>query len=183
MTRKLGTTLAACTVGPDYTPPKAELAPFHNTADASTTKGTAAPPLEHWWSGFNDPMLVTVVERALNENLDLDAAFARVRQARVTAASAGAQLLPMVDLGASRTYEHQSLNGAFGSVANGSPGFHRDGHEDVIGPSASWEIDLFGGLRREEAAANDEAQAAEAQRAGTRVQHCLIAPRFNEAQA
>ena len=43
----LSTALAACTVGPDYTPPKADLAPFHNTTDASTTKETAAPPLEH----------------------------------------------------------------------------------------------------------------------------------------
>ena len=110
----LSTALAACTVGPDYTPPKAELAPFHNTADASTTKGTAVPPLDHWWTGFDDPMLVTVVQRALDENLDLDAAFARVRQARATAASAGAQLLPTVDLNASRTYEHQSLNGEIG---------------------------------------------------------------------
>ncbi|MGO4722218.1 MULTISPECIES: TolC family protein [unclassified Inquilinus] len=112
-------------------------------------------------------MLVTVVRRALNENMDLDAAFARMRQARATAAAA--QLLPTVDFNASRTYKHLSLNGAFGSVANGSPGFHRDGHEDVIGPSASWEIDLFGGLRRDAVAAYAEAQAAEAQRVGTRI--------------
>jgi outer membrane efflux protein len=169
----LSTALAACTVGPDYTAPKTELASFHNAADASSAQGHSAPPLDRWWTGFDDPMLVTVVQRALNENLDLDSALARVRQARATASGAGAQLLPTVDLDASRTYEHQSLNGAFGSVANGSPGFHRDGHEDVIGPSASWEIDLFGGLRREEAAANDEAQAAEAQRAGTRVRRSL----------
>ena len=93
---------------------------------------------------------MTAVQRSLDENLDLDAAFARVRQARATAASSGAQLLPPVDFDVSRTYEHQSLNGAFGSVANGSPGFHRDGHEDVIGPSANWAIDLFGGLRRQD---------------------------------
>jgi len=155
----LNTVLAACTVGPDYTLPSIKLTAFHNMADASSTQGNAAPPLDQWWTGFNDPMLVTAVQRALNENLDLDAALARVRQARATAVGAGAQLLPTIDLDASRTYEHQSLNGAFGSVANGSPGFHRDGHEDVIGPSASWEIDLFGGLRREAAAANAEAQA------------------------
>jgi NodT family efflux transporter outer membrane factor (OMF) lipoprotein len=165
----LSTALAACTVGPDYTPPKTELAPFHNAADASSAQGHSAPPLDRWWTGFDDPMLVTVVQRALNENLDLDAALARVRQARATASGAGAQLLPTIDFDASRTYEHQSLNGAFGSVANGSPGFHRDGHEDVVGPSASWEIDLFGGLHREAAAANDEAQAAQAEQAGTRV--------------
>ena len=87
----LSTALAACTVGPDYTPPKTELAPFHNAADASAALGQSAPPLDRWWTGFDDPILVTVVQRALNENLDLDAAFARVRQARATAASAGAR--------------------------------------------------------------------------------------------
>ena len=94
-------------------------------------------------------MLVTVVQRALNQNLDLDAALARVRQARAAASGAGAELLPTADLGASATFEHQSLRGEFGSVAAGSPGFKRDGHADVVGPS-SWEIDLSGGLRLED---------------------------------
>ncbi len=165
----LSTALAACTVGPDYTAPKTELAPFHNAAYVTSAQGQSAPPLDRWWTGLNDPMLVKVVQRALNQNLDLDAALARVRQARATASGSSAQLLPTVDLGASTTYEHQSLNGAFGSVANGSPGFHRDGHEDVVGPSASWEIDLFGGLRRQAKAADEEAQAAEAEQLGTRV--------------
>jgi hypothetical protein len=44
----LSTTLAACTVGPDYTPPKAELAPFHNLVDASTPQAHSAPPLDRW---------------------------------------------------------------------------------------------------------------------------------------
>ncbi|MGO4722217.1 MULTISPECIES: hypothetical protein [unclassified Inquilinus] len=43
----LSTALAACTVGPDYTPPKPELAPFHSAADTSQTLGPAAPPLDH----------------------------------------------------------------------------------------------------------------------------------------
>ena len=75
----VSTALAACTVGPDYTPPKTELAPFRNAADASAAQGHSAPPLDRWWTGFADPILVTVVQRALNENLDLDAALARVR--------------------------------------------------------------------------------------------------------
>ena len=78
----LSSALAACTVDPDYSPPKPELAPFHNTADASFSRGHPAPPLDQWWTGFNDPVLVTVIQRALNENLDLDAALARVNQAR-----------------------------------------------------------------------------------------------------
>ena len=62
-------------------------------------------------------MLVTLVQRALNQNLDLDAALARVRQARAAASGAGAELLPTADLGASATFEHQSLRGEFDSVA------------------------------------------------------------------
>jgi Outer membrane efflux protein len=136
--------------------------------DTATASRAAARPLV---VGFNDPMLVTVVQRTLNQNLNLDAAFARLRQARAAASGAGAELLPTADLGASATFEHQSLRGEFGSVAAGSPGFKRDGHADVVGPS-SWEIDLFGGLRRGVAASRDDAQAAEADQAGTREARC-----------
>jgi NodT family efflux transporter outer membrane factor (OMF) lipoprotein len=114
-------------------------------------------------------MLVTIVQRALDQNLDLAAALARVQQARAAASGAGAQLLPTVDVNADATYGHQSLNGALGSVSRGSPAFHRDFQEYALGPSASWELDLFGGLRRGASAANDEAQAAQAEGAGTRV--------------
>jgi NodT family efflux transporter outer membrane factor (OMF) lipoprotein len=165
----LSAALAACTVGPDYSTPKMELKPFHNQADASTPQAHPAPPLDRWWTGFNDPMLVPVVQRALSQNLDLAAALARVPQARAAAAGSGAALLPTVDLGASTTFEHQSLQSAFGSVARSAPGFKRDVDENVIGPSASWEIDLFGGLRRSAAASRDEAEAAEADQAGIRV--------------
>jgi Outer membrane efflux protein len=79
------------------------------------------------------PHAVTIEQRALDQNLDLDAALARVRQTRAAASGAGAELLPTADLGASATFEHQSLRGEFGSVAAGSPGFKRDGHADVVG--------------------------------------------------
>jgi outer membrane protein TolC len=94
--------------------------------------------------GFNDPMLVIVVPCALHQNLDLDAALARVRQARAAASRAGAELLPTADLGASAIFEYESLRGEFGSVAEGSPGFKGYGHADVVG-SSSWEIALLGG--------------------------------------
>jgi outer membrane protein TolC len=91
----------SCAVGPRYVKPTTNLAPFHNLAAASATKPEfSAPPLDSWWTGFDDPMLVTVVQRALDQNLDLAAAFARVRQARAAAAAAGAQLLPTADLAA-----------------------------------------------------------------------------------
>jgi outer membrane protein TolC len=73
------------------------------------------------------PHAVTIEQRALDQNLDLDAALARVRQTRAAASGAGAELLPTA------TFEHQSLRGEFDSVAAGSPGFKRDGHTDVVG--------------------------------------------------
>jgi NodT family efflux transporter outer membrane factor (OMF) lipoprotein len=164
-----GVILAGCAVGPDYRAPDTELAPFHNLAAASAKPGVATPPLDVWWTGFHDPMLVTVVERALSQNLDLAAALARVREARAAASGAGAQLLPTVDLDASATAEHQSLRGPVGSIAQGIPGFSRDVRDYTVGPAASWEIDLFGGLRRGAAASQDESQAAQADQAGTRV--------------
>jgi NodT family efflux transporter outer membrane factor (OMF) lipoprotein len=159
-----------CAVGPRYVKPSTNLAPFHNLAGASATKPEfSAPPLETWWSGFNDPMLVTVVQRALDQNLDLAASFARVRQARAAAAAAGAQLLPTADLEATGTALHQSVAGPLGSVANSFPGYSRDQREYTVGAAASWEIDLSGGLRRGKAAAADEFQAAQADQVGTRI--------------
>jgi NodT family efflux transporter outer membrane factor (OMF) lipoprotein len=162
--------LAGCTVGPDYMTPVTNFLPFHNLAAVSARKTPVPPPpLDHWWTGFNDPMLVTVVTRALDQNLDLAASLARVRQARAAAAGAGAQLLPTVDLDASATVEHQSLQSPFGALGRAFPGYNRDQREYTFGPAASWEIDLFGGLRRNSNAARAEAQAAEADQAGTRV--------------
>ncbi|WP_459623830.1 efflux transporter outer membrane subunit, partial [Burkholderia sp. 3C] len=166
----LALSVSGCAVGPDYTPPKTDLKPFHNAVAGTPQKaGQAEPSMDRWWTGFDDPVLTALEARSLEQNLDLAAVLARVRQARAAASGAGAALLPSIDLDGSSHYEHQSLRSPFGAVASTVPGFTRDGHEDAIGPSASWEIDLFGGLRRGAAAARDAAQAAEADRAGIRV--------------
>ncbi len=162
--------LAACAVGPDYVKPKSELHPFHNVAAVQARQATLpAPSLEEWWAGFNDPALLGIVERALHQNLDLEIALARVQQARGVAKGASAQLLPTLDLGATASDEHASLDSTFGNVAKDFPGFNRNQREYTFGGTASWEIDLFGGLRRGAHAAFDEMQAAQADQASTRV--------------
>jgi NodT family efflux transporter outer membrane factor (OMF) lipoprotein len=163
----LSIALAGCAVGPNYVAPKNALAPFHNATLVGPSQN--APTLDQWWTGFNDPMLVTVVQRALAQNLDLNAAIARVHQARAVSAAAGAALLPTVDLDASATRTHQSLNSPDGALLSEEPGYTRNFDEYTVGPSASWELDLFGGLRRGRSAARDEFQAAEADQAGTRI--------------
>uniref|UniRef100_UPI0030D721D6 TolC family protein n=1 Tax=Burkholderia sp. Ac-20379 TaxID=2703900 RepID=UPI0030D721D6 len=162
--------LAGCAVGPDYRAPVDTLVPFEHApkqpAAGATSASASAAALDTWWTGFHDPVLVSIVDRALAQNLDLAAAFARVRQARAAASAAGAELLPTVDLDGSASDQHQSELSPTGSLAKTFPGYSRSQREYTLGAAASWEIDLAGGLRRNAAAAANEAQAAEADRLG-----------------
>lgn len=63
----------------------------------------------------------------------------------------------------------QSTNSPLGEIAKTVPGYNRSQRVYDVGAAASWEIDLFGGLRRGEEAADAEAQAADAAFAGTRI--------------
>jgi NodT family efflux transporter outer membrane factor (OMF) lipoprotein len=164
--------LPGCTtVGPDYHAPKTTLAPFHNAAaTAAVRQAKAPPPLDTWWTGFNDPVLNRIIERTLSQNLDLVASLARVEEARGAAREAGAQLLPSVGLNAQATSLSQSLESELGRFGTSAiPGYFRSGTVYNVGLGASWEIDLFGGLRRGAEAATAEAQAAQAEHLGERV--------------
>jgi NodT family efflux transporter outer membrane factor (OMF) lipoprotein len=165
----LGLAVAGCAIGPDYKKPATSLQPFHSVNAMEVRSASPPPPLEAWWSGFNDPELSRIVERALSQNLDLAAALARVQQARAGVQEAGAQLLPTVDATAQAQTIHQSLESQTGQIASRLPGFKRDASLYDIDIGASWEIDLFGGLRRGAQAAGAEAQAAEADRLGGRI--------------
>ncbi|MDN0083150.1 efflux transporter outer membrane subunit [Crenobacter sp. SG2305] len=167
----LALSLAGCAVGPDYhSPALAEPAAYHNAPDLAARQATrAAPTLDSWWQGFDDPVLSRLIGRALAQNLDLKAALARVAQARAAADEAGAQRLPEASLGADALREHQSLQSPLGKIASAFPGYSRNQSLYDIGAGASWEADLFGGLKRQAEAADAEAQAAEADRLGLRV--------------
>jgi NodT family efflux transporter outer membrane factor (OMF) lipoprotein len=161
--------LSACAVGPDYQAPAPALAPFHNAAAVRTRNPTAAASLDTWWTAFHDPVLETLIRRALAENLDLAASFARVQQARAEARGAGAELLPTVDATAQAAALRQSLNSPLGRIGNAFPGYNRDQRLYDIGAAASWEIDIAGGLRRGKEAADATAQAAQADLTGVRI--------------
>jgi NodT family efflux transporter outer membrane factor (OMF) lipoprotein len=164
------TCLVGCTVGPDYRPPPVALGSFHSAAAIETRSHAApAPPLDRWWTGFGDPQLTSVIERALEQNLDLLAALARVDQARAAARGAVAALFPTADAAFQVAPIRQSLESPTGAIGSQSPGFDRNITLYDIGIGASWEVDLFGGLRRGAQAARADAQAAEAAGAGTRI--------------
>ncbi len=161
--------LAACAVGPNYQAPATPLQAFHNAPAVAARTAPAAPPLDTWWTGFNDPILNRLVDKALAQNLDLAAALARVDQARAATQAATAQLLPTLDAGAQQAAQHQSLNSPLGEIGQSLPGYKRDQRLYDADLSASWEIDLAGGLRRGRQAAMDEMQAAKAEAVGTRI--------------
>lgn len=162
---------AACAVGPDYRPPVETLAhDFHGSAAMEQRTGAvAAPPLSTWWTGFNDPELNLVVSRALAQNLDLAQAVARVSQARAGTKAALSALLPSGQVTADAARAHQSLEDQLGRVESASPDFNRNGGLYDLGIGASWEIDLFGGLRRSREATEAEYQASDAARAATQL--------------
>jgi NodT family efflux transporter outer membrane factor (OMF) lipoprotein len=167
----IATGLAGCMAGPDYTKPAW---PTHGhylgeqpLAQRSTSR--AAPALDAWWTGFDDPELTRIIGRVTAQNLDLAAAMARVDQARAAAREAGAALMPQGSLDAQAVREYQSTEGPLGEVASALPGYRRNQTLQTVGAGASWELDLAGGLHRGAEAAQAEAQAAQAAGVGVRV--------------
>lgn len=166
----LSLTLAACAVGPDYKAPETALDRYQAGAAVSARAGRpTAASLDQWWTGFKDPTLDRLIDRALEQNLDLAAAYARVRQARAGLEEADAQLLPAAALNGQDARQRQSLNSPTGSIARNFPGYSRYQSDYTLGAASSWEIDLAGGLRRGAEAAGAEAQAAEAAGLATRI--------------
>jgi NodT family efflux transporter outer membrane factor (OMF) lipoprotein len=166
----LAATLSGCAVGPKYHPPTVNLQPFRNASSIEArTPSLSAPPLDQWWTGFRDPELTRIVKRALDQNLDLAAAMTRVQQARAAAQGAGAQRMPSGNLYASTTTLYQSTESMTGRLASHLPGYSRTQNYYDLGFIASWETDLFGGLKKGAQAATAEAQAAEASHTGTRI--------------
>ncbi|RDI99390.1 TolC family protein [Dyella solisilvae] len=162
--------LAGCTVGPNYVKPQLATNPtFHEVNPTQASTAPAPATLDAWWTGFNDPELVRIMDRVIAQNLDLAASSARVEQARAAARHAQADRLPQGSLDGSITREHQSELSPLGKIASHSPSYDRDQTLAEVGAGASWELDLAGGLRREAEAADAEYQAAEASHAGVRV--------------
>jgi len=161
--------MAGCAVGPDYVKPDVTLSPLHNAEAVAALPATSKePPLDQWWQGFDDPQLTRIIERVLKQNLDIQASLERVAQARAVAKASGANRLPTLDANAQALYERASLEDPLGAVAS-TAGFPRYMSLYSVGLGASWETDLFGGVRRQEEAALAVTAAAEAMRAGVRI--------------
>ncbi|MGN8275636.1 efflux transporter outer membrane subunit [Pseudomonas sp. SMN5] len=162
--------MAGCTVGPEYQRPDAELSDrFLGQSSVEQRRGTTQASLTTWWEGFGDPALNDFIAKALEQNLDLVQASARVAQARAGLGAANAALLPSGNISGQAARAYQSVETPLGQVLDSNPGFDRYGNAYELDLGASWELDVFGGLRRGQEAALAEYQASEAGAAATRL--------------
>ena len=185
--------MAGCAVGPDYHRPDAPLADRYqaqsaaqrSSAQPSVAKSPLAEPslveqesaaqvanLAVWWESFNDPLLSQLVSRALAQNLDLAQASARMSQSRAGLGAATAALLPSGNISGQGTRAYQSIETPQGQLLNSVPGYSRYGNAYEADLNASWELDVFGGLRRGRQAALADYQASEA---GVAATHLAVA--------
>ena len=160
------TLLQGCSTGPAYVPPVSTVPPaFVGGPAVEALSGDAAKiDLVNWWRSFDDPLLTSLVERALAQNLDLQQASARVVQARAALRHAGADLLPSGQVSGQASESYQSLETPQGRIASALPGFEREAQGYELNLGASWELDLFGGkdAARDAARADWQASAAAA---------------------
>ncbi len=159
-----------CAVGPDYVKPDVPVPErFLGQAAVEQRATNAEADLSAWWAGFSDPQLTRFVHLALEQNLDLAQAFARVTQARAGLGAANAALLPSGNVTGQAARAYQSVETPLGRVLNSRPGFDRYGNAFEADVNASWELDVFGGLRRGREAALADYQASKAGAVATRL--------------
>lgn len=150
--------LAGCAVGPDYAPP---LPPPLSASQFSGGAGQSHAGLVpgtvevEWWRTFDEPALVTLIQRALAANHDVGLAAARLAQATALLREDRQGYLPQG--GAALAYEKSRL-----SKSETLPGQPRRSESYRASVDASWEIDLFGRVRRSVEAAQAQAGSREA---------------------
>lgn len=186
----ISTTLGACAVGPDFSPPDAKapekwsdtervLNPPDDMrvphASMPSVSNPSSDPDPHWWRQFHDVTLDSLIDRAVAGNLDLQGAVLRIVAARQQVVSAGAQGLPQIGASAKETREDLGIKGLLQSAGvydrvgalGTSADTARQALDTLSGPvtiwqdgfDASWELDLFGRVRRSVESANAQTQA------------------------
>ncbi|MEW6187715.1 MAG: efflux transporter outer membrane subunit [Thermodesulfobacteriota bacterium] len=144
--------LSGCvTVGPDYKVPQTSVGnTWRNALKSDQATNNAEPQsLTVWWTLFDDPLLNNLMDRAVKGNLDLKKAQARVREARARRGAAEGGLYPSLDASGTGSRSRSSEETGTGKTME----LYR------VGFDALWEVDIFGGLRRNVEAAEATLQA------------------------
>lgn len=177
--------LSACVVGPDYRKPDITTPAAYSATKAlpeASANGREAD-LDAWWTQFRDSELDSLIDRAMHGNLELQTAVSRIREAREQTIVAGAAALPAVNADADVNHTRLSQNSGISQLASqlgggagssGQGGARAGGGQAgggfalpgggftsyTVGFDASWEIDVFGGVRRSVEAAEARAERA-----------------------
>lgn len=186
-----GLTLAGCAVGPNFVPQNPALpeTSFFATANHETTQIAAGksaaetPPDPDWWAIFHDRKLIELERQVADANLDVQTATARLAQSRYQRAVTASAQLP--NLNGNASYERQkpseqgllglfssgtsgnSANGGFGNGVGGIPGSLLQPFSLwQYGFDASWELDVWGKVRRQVEAADAQIEVSADQRRG-----------------
>jgi len=153
--------LSACTVGPNYVKPETEIE-MPDEWERSVTEEMSSDTLdlEFWWTRLGDTTLTSLIRRAELNNLDLASAVARVRESRAIRGIAKGDNLPAIALDGSYSRTQVSDNSAAGQIAE-AVGASNDPQDSFVGGlDVSWEIDVFGRIRREVESATASMEAS-----------------------
>lgn len=147
-------TLAGCMVGPDFERPEAPtLGSWSQGAgleiDKKTGFTTRSAAVNDWWTLFDDPVLTGLINEAYADNLELEAAGARVYQARAQLGIVRGELFPQQQQASAgyRGFEFSSNNSLVQEIRNFIP-IDNSFNTYSVGFDAGWEIDIWGQIRR-----------------------------------
>lgn len=162
----------SCAVGPDYRKPSVEI-PVGFKEGAEWRRANANPQASlssTWWLDYSDATLTHLIEQALYANQSIAQAEAAYRLAQANVSANEASLFPVI--GAETSGSRSGSGAGTGAVTNGaSAGTLHPGVHNLISTSlsANWELDLWGGIRRQVESSKAGAQANDAQLAGARL--------------
>ncbi len=159
---------AGCTVGPNYrapTPPTPSTGGFSATLPAAVGSGDQPPP--NWWRLYNDPAIDGLVQDALTHNKTLLVAAANLAQARAALSLAKAGRYPSTSIASNATYGVRSVTVT--SSQSSGQGTPSPTAYYSAGLDASYEIDLFGRIRRAVQAARADYESRQAAEDATRI--------------
>jgi len=153
--------------------PKRQSSPVKNQVPNAWTAGSTISDRQSikvdWWRVFQDTQLDSLITNALKYNYNLKAAAQRVQAARAQATIVGAPLFPQVSLGLNGAKRHQNFIGFPIPGSGGGGVLSTTATTYGVSTNLNWEIDLWGRLRNDKAAALADYQGAQADHLGARL--------------
>jgi NodT family efflux transporter outer membrane factor (OMF) lipoprotein len=159
--------LSACTTGPAFQPEHTAITPGNLSAtrppEASSSRNSTIP--RDWWTLFHDQTLNTLITEADSTNLDLQQAALRVEESQAELGLVDSKQQPQLGFGAAYTRQAISAKSPLAHLGASTYGFD----QWQAGFQASWEIDLWGYLRKQSESARASLEASAYGREAVRI--------------